>query len=127
VNKFIHQSTIVYLASIMLVRMLAMPLSLLDYSFNKAFIANNLCENRSKPVMHCGGKCYLGKQLAKSNESQNAPGQKTVVKSVTTDFCEQTDNPSLVFSGIMPDYIVHYILPFTGRPFSGSVFHPPIA
>jgi hypothetical protein len=110
----------------MFVRMLAMPLSLIDYSFNKAFIANNLCENRSKPVMHCGGKCYLSKQLDKSNESQNAAGQKGILKAVTNDFCEEPDNLSIGIPAIICEYTMHYRLSFTGRPFSGSVFHPPI-
>ena len=71
-NKLIHQSSAIFLAFIMLARILAIPITLLDFSVNKNFIVNNLCENRLKPDIHCGGKCYLNKQLAKSNESQEA-------------------------------------------------------
>lgn len=33
------------------------------YQVNKTYIAKNLCENRSKPKMHCNGKCQLRKKL----------------------------------------------------------------
>lgn len=33
------------------------------YEINKEYIANNLCENRNKPEMHCNGKCHLRKQI----------------------------------------------------------------
>jgi hypothetical protein len=87
-NKLLHQSIVVYLAVIILLRMMAMPLSLLDYSLNRQFIAGNLCENRTKTEMHCGGSCYLNKQLARSNESQESSGQKTTVKNVVLDYFE---------------------------------------
>jgi hypothetical protein len=41
------------------------------YELNKKFIAEKLCENRSRPQMHCEGKCCLKKQLAKSAGQQN--------------------------------------------------------
>ncbi|HWB62124.1 MAG TPA: hypothetical protein VG603_01345, partial [Chitinophagales bacterium] len=36
-----------------------------NYEINRQYIAQNLCENRDKPCMHCNGKCYLRKQLEK--------------------------------------------------------------
>jgi hypothetical protein len=36
-----------------------------DYALNKAYIARTLCVNKSKPSMHCNGKCHLRKQLQK--------------------------------------------------------------
>jgi hypothetical protein len=35
---------------------------------NRAYIATTLCENRSKPQLHCDGKCYLAKKLAQSSK-----------------------------------------------------------
>ena len=83
-----------------------MPISLIDFSINKNFIASNLCENRSRPEMNCHGKCYLNKKLAKSNESQESQNQKANSKIVVVDFCEQPvehsfscpDRPSLYYS-----------------------------
>ena len=41
------------------------------YHFNKEYITAKLCENRSKPQMHCNGKCYLSKQLKKAEEGES--------------------------------------------------------
>jgi len=49
------------------------------YELNKAYIVQNLCENRDKPQMKCCGKCYLRKQLQKaadhSEDSKGCPGR----------------------------------------------------
>lgn len=42
------------------------------YELNKEYVANNLCENRSKPKLHCNGKCYLNKQLKKTDGNTDA-------------------------------------------------------
>src|SRR4051812_23661215 len=89
-NKLIQNTTIVYLALIMLVRMVAMPLTLLDYSMNKGYIAETLCENKSRPEVHCFGKCYLNKQLAKAAEGQDAKGQKGNTKNASVDFFQKS-------------------------------------
>ncbi|HTB27020.1 MAG TPA: hypothetical protein VK711_16720, partial [Puia sp.] len=85
-NKFIHQTSAIFLAFIMLARIMAIPISLLDYSVNKSFITNHLCENRLKPEIHCAGKCFLNKQLAKSNERQDTGHQKGSAKQLVIDF-----------------------------------------
>jgi hypothetical protein len=93
-NKFLHISTAVYLVVVIMIKMMAMPISLMEYSLNKNFIAENLCENKAKSEMHCAGKCYLSKKLAKSNESQDAQNQKAGAKVMTVDFCESLDHTS---------------------------------
>lgn len=40
----------------------------MDYMVNYDYIVNTLCENKDKPEMHCNGKCYLTKELAKASE-----------------------------------------------------------
>ncbi len=39
---------------------------LLDYIINYEYISTKLCENITKPEMHCDGKCHLKKELAKA-------------------------------------------------------------
>ena len=43
---------------------------LMDYIFNYEYIANELCENKEKPELHCNGKCHLMKELAKASEDE---------------------------------------------------------
>ena len=126
-NKFIHQSAVTCLALIILLRMMAMPLSLMDYSLNKSFISGNLCKNRLRPEMHCGGTCYLNKQLSKANDSQESRDQKGSIKNLITDFFEPLNKPcfglSVVRSGYPGTYRSGHI---TGK-FISNIFHPPIA
>ena len=35
------------------------------YWNNKAEITRKYCENKSRPMMHCDGQCYLAKKLAR--------------------------------------------------------------
>jgi hypothetical protein len=126
-NKFIHQSSALCLALIMLARIMAMPLSLLDYSLNKSFIINNLCENRLKAEIHCAGKCYLSKQLSKGNESQNPKEQKGSAKNLVIDFYEPADRPDL--NNIIEPLVVSFFFktPCISGMFPENIFHPPIA
>jgi len=49
------------------------------FEMNQKYIAAALCENKSKPQLHCNGKCYLMKKikLAESKEkNQERQSQK---------------------------------------------------
>jgi hypothetical protein len=126
-HAFIHKTTVVYLAGIILLRMMAMPLSLLDYSLNRNYIASSLCENKSKTEMHCAGKCFLNKQLEKSNENQNNRDQKGSAKILIIDFFEPFDE---ILSG---NHFVVAILKSScpvqhlSNAFTAGIFHPPLA
>lgn len=57
-----------------LVYLLAMVrpvLPVIEYYANYDYIANVLCENRDKPYLECNGKCYLEKQLNKTNHNKH--------------------------------------------------------
>ncbi|HET8837465.1 MAG TPA: hypothetical protein VFM82_00550 [Flavobacteriaceae bacterium] len=45
----------------------------LYYYLNQDYIAEFLCINKDKPEMHCDGKCYLMKQLAKQEQHKGNP------------------------------------------------------
>ncbi len=125
-NKFIHQFSCAYLAIIIVLRMMAMPISLLDYSFNQKYIANNLCENRMNSEIQCAGKCYLSKKLAKSNESQDSQNTRGGSKIISVDYCEHFDNLSFQ---LKTDILLHnsalQVNVIPDRNLS-AVFRPPI-
>ncbi|MGN7756419.1 hypothetical protein [Chryseobacterium lathyri] len=50
---------------------------LVEYAVNYDYISTVLCINKSKPELHCNGKCYLSKELAKTNNSDSSPLNKT--------------------------------------------------
>lgn len=50
---------------------------LAEYAVNYDYIVNTLCVNKSKPELHCNGKCYLSKELAKANnDTESTPFNK---------------------------------------------------
>ena len=42
---------------------------LVEYTLNKAYIVQALCENKNKPELQCEGKCHLAKEITKANEA----------------------------------------------------------
>jgi hypothetical protein len=48
------------------------------YKVRKEYVATVLCENRSKPSMHCNGKCYLAKQLKKVTNGSATGNENSV-------------------------------------------------
>lgn len=42
-----------------------------EFTINKKYIASVLCVNKSKPQMHCDGKCFLKKEMTRGADQQN--------------------------------------------------------
>jgi hypothetical protein len=42
----------------------------IEYAIHYDYISKVLCENKDKPQMHCNGKCYLMKEMAKTAEQE---------------------------------------------------------
>ena len=126
-NKYIHQITLIYLSSIILIRMMAMPISLIEYSIDRNYIAGNFCENRLNPDMHCRGKCYLNKQLGKSNESSESQVPKLNSKVINVDFFEK--HAKFSFASFQSDPIIYVaeIKTILHSEFIGTLLRPPIA
>ncbi len=40
------------------------------FELNKSYIVKELCENRSRPAMHCDGKCYLMKKIKAAEDKE---------------------------------------------------------
>ncbi|WP_370899407.1 hypothetical protein [Chryseobacterium gossypii] len=45
----------------------------IDYVANYDYIVETLCINKSNPELHCNGKCYLSKELAKTDDPGSSP------------------------------------------------------
>ena len=50
---------------------------LVEYAVNYDYISEVLCINKSNPELHCNGKCYLSKEIAKTNDTDSSPLNKT--------------------------------------------------
>ena len=102
-------------------------LIVLNFRMNQKTIAASLCENRFKPRTCCQGKCYLGKQLNKDENSQNAPlnGGSNFKFEVLLYSEKKAETHHLVFN----DRLIHvsrYTDPISQKVIA-AVFHPPQA
>jgi hypothetical protein len=59
------------------------------YHLNRDYIARVLCENRSRPELHCDGQCYLAKKLKSQQDRQDKETTERVYNTpVVQLFCE---------------------------------------
>jgi hypothetical protein len=99
------------------------------YQFNKTVIAKTLCENKARPMMKCGGKCYLRKQLNKLDDtetsSKKAPVKTEKNEVLTTFILPETLSfpPYLPVKTAAPQH--PFVLLLHDSLFPTSVFHPP--
>jgi hypothetical protein len=126
-KKVIHHCTVIYLALIILIRMMAMPISLISYSLNKNFIAENLCENRFHTEVHCAGRCYLNKQLARSNDNQNTQDRQGTVKILIIDFFESITEPQFGCNPLTATHPFVLNIQQKSENYRDHLFRPPIA
>lgn len=101
-------------------------LPLVNYAVNYDYIVQNLCENRNIPQSTCKGKCYVEKELAKtekqSNNSQNVKiaGLDVFLSNDILSFADKKDTESL---DEVPDS--NYFDSHSSDHFS-RIFHPPL-
>ena len=95
-----------------------------NYLLNKEFITFNYCENKSKPKLHCNGKCHLSKQLNEQEKQENS--SKNNFKNVDeVQFCSEYNNcilPRVIY--ILNLLNCSYLDGKINNP-SPSIFHPP--
>lgn len=102
-------------------------LPLINYAVNYDYIVKNLCENRNIPQSTCKGKCYVSKELAKTEKQS---GNSQVVKISGLDVFVSNDILSFLGQkGSDPereikysDYINDHYSEYFAR-----IFHPPLA
>jgi hypothetical protein len=51
------------------------------FEVNSKYIAETLCVNKSRPWMHCNGKCYLMNKLKQQKENSKSQYQEALVSS----------------------------------------------
>lgn len=113
---------------LLLLKMLALPMILFEYSINKTVIEARFCENKEKPQLQCRGKCHLKKQMAKASESPESQDNKDSAKSLGIEICQEAE----CFS-VDKQFVTLPSIPFavtdeaTIAGFCNGIFHPPAA
>lgn len=96
---------------------------LVDFEINRAYIAKELCENKSRPEKHCAGKCYLKKNLEKENTQKQTPLRQLKDDLFNKFFFDHPGYEPLIISEKTNTYN-----PLKTKTSAGNlsgVFHPP--
>jgi hypothetical protein len=95
---------------------------IIGFEANRNYIAQNLCENRTKPKSCCHGKCFLKKQLTKDNDQQtsgksrqNVNSQvffdKNIIASILPPAISIQKNTTSYLCGKSQEYILSFFQP----------------
>lgn len=100
---------------------------LIDFKINQDFIVEVLCVNKDKPMVMCGGMCYLTAQLEEidDQEGSQAPTQNQERVEVVyfyfsgpNEFIPRPDDYSYTLNAA-------YKSEFHSSAFVVDIFHPP--
>jgi len=62
------------------------------YQLNQQYIASTLCVNKSRPWLHCNGRCYLMKKIQQAEQKEKSAEQQTQKNLFQEAFLTTTEN-----------------------------------
>ncbi len=101
-------------------------LPLIDYAVNYEYIVDNLCENRNIPQSTCHGKCYLEKELSKT-EKQSNNGQNIKLAGLDVFLSHDVLSFSLVQFDVDAQKVKSAFKHSYTSEYHSRIFHPPLA
>jgi hypothetical protein len=69
-----------FLTALLLLQNLGPEVLVLNYQLNKAAITAQYCVNKTRPQLHCNGKCHLAQQLRKAEGGDKKAPAETLAK-----------------------------------------------
>lgn len=93
------------------------------FELNRGYIAEKLCENRDKPMMHCNGKCYLAKKIKQAEEKE-----KKQDRDMQKNMFQEAFLPGNAEIKFIPHVLIISMFPHRTFYLSDSasvIYHPP--
>ncbi|WP_050982121.1 hypothetical protein [Mucilaginibacter paludis] len=97
------------------------------FQMNQKYIAETLCVNRSRPWMHCNGKCYFMKKIHQAEESEKKQEAKDNLNRLEVSFFQEP----FQFSSVAPTILETvkssfpaYTYQYSSRDIE-TIFRPP--
>jgi hypothetical protein len=94
---------------------------------NRNYIATNLCINKSRPWMHCNGKCYFMKKIQQAAENEKKQEAKDNQNCRQVSFFQETFRLSFIEPAILETVkstFATHTYQYSSR-FIESIFRPP--
>jgi hypothetical protein len=117
----------IWLSLIILLNSLIFSIIQMDYTINRAYIIDNFCVNKDKPLLECDGKCFLSEQLRKAqDQKENQNGGIEFTRDFGIFILDET---LISLEPISPSGQNHEIIHQEGSLISRlvDIFHPPQA
>lgn len=113
-----------FLVVVVLLNSFSSALLIAGYEFNKGYITAKFCVNKSKPMLHCNGKCHLQKQLKEEQKREQNPTTSNKEKQEVVQYCESLSGQSFsIYSVEKINLFSYQENEFPDVYF--SFFHPP--
>lgn len=99
----------------------------LVWKINQKYIIENLCVNKTKPVLKCNGKCHLMSKLNDTREDPGVPMPEKIKELKLQPFISVVLEEDVCASDINTTIksVISYDRNFSGRLFENSIFIPP--
>lgn len=123
-----YKKLFLYSLLISILAPLVMPWVTMSYfELNREYIRNNLCINRSKPMLSCNGKCFLAKKLKQQqeNEQHTVAGQLKMAGFVPVFFNPLPDFRFDSTLSLLDNPTLDYCTSLLGRLVIGDKSRPP--
>jgi len=97
-----------------------------SFYINKGYISQNLCENRSRPVLKCKGNCVLMKRM-KQEEKQEQNSSGTLKQEIISFALSSKSFFATAEEPVFISNITYRSVDNSGRPVDrqAAIFHPP--
>ncbi|WP_338395401.1 hypothetical protein [Fulvitalea axinellae] len=120
-------STISLILSLLVFTLSKQGAVLLTFNIFQQYIADNLCENRDRPMTMCYGNCFLEKELNKTTEQEEQRGiaDETSVSLDLYSKFTSVSNPEKPVDFISKKGLIKVYSNAYHFLWENSLFHPP--
>ncbi|WP_345330033.1 hypothetical protein [Mucilaginibacter defluvii] len=97
------------------------------FQVNQQYIAEKLCENRARPLLHCNGKCYLMKKLKAAEDKEKEQTAKDNLNRLEISFFQEPFKLSFVEPIVLdnnPALVSTYGHQYSSQ-YLDAIFRPP--
>ncbi|RQP18770.1 hypothetical protein [Parapedobacter defluvii] len=95
------------------------------FELNRPYIAEYLCINKDKPMLHCDGKCYLARKLKEAEEKEKKSEKESL--KISYQPASVVEKTVLTFPASAIEKHETTDLPFHLPSRPAKIFHPPRA
>ena len=97
------------------------------FELNQKYIAENLCVNKSRPWLHCNGKCYFMKKVHQAEENEKRQEAKDNLSRLEVSFFKEPYQVTFIepiilepHKSLFPRYTYQY-----SSAYLSTIFRPP--